>query len=139
MREAAKWIVGEMMRDLKDRGLEPEEIPFPPEALSSLIGMAGAGKITAASAKKVFGLLFDEGGAPEGLVEKYGLAVIGDESAIDTAIEETLGENPKSVADYLSGKEKAFGFLMGQCMRRLHGKADPAVLRQKLAGRLSQG
>jgi aspartyl-tRNA(Asn)/glutamyl-tRNA(Gln) amidotransferase subunit B len=132
-KEAAKWIVGEMIRNLKDREIEPEDIPFGPESLSDLIKLCENGKITAAAGKKVLTLLFDEKGAtPQSLVEKYSLAVIGDENAIGAAVEKTIAANPKSVEDYRAGKDKAIGFLMGQCMRELHGKADPAVIREKL-------
>lgn len=132
-KEAAKWIVGEMMRNLKERELEPENIPFGPENLVSIITMCKNGKITAASGKKVLSMLFDEQGeTAESLVEKHSLAVIGDESAIDKTVSEVIAANPKSVADFKAGKEKAIGFLMGQCMKALRGKADPVKLREKL-------
>lgn len=136
-KEAAKWIVGEMMRQLKDRGLEPENIPFPPAWLAELITLCKKGEITAASGKKVFGLLFDEHAAPADLVKKHGLRVVGDADAIGKAVEQALDANPKSIADFKNGKEKAFGFLMGQCMRILGGKADPAALRAKLTESLN--
>jgi len=135
-REAAKWIVGEMMRNLKDRTLEPEQINFPPQYLSDIINLSLENKITAASAKKLFSLLFD-GGTPAQLVEKYGLATMGDDSIIDSTIEKVVFENPKSVEDFISGKEKAFGFILGQCMKDLKGKADPAILREKLTAHLN--
>ena len=135
-REAAKWIVGEMMRNLKDRSLEPEQINFPPQYLADVIDLSLANKITASSAKKLFSLLFD-GGTPAQLVEKYGLATMGDDSIIDSTIEKIVLENPKSVEDFISGKEKAFGFILGQCMKDLKGKADPALLREKLTARLN--
>lgn len=138
-REAAKWIVGEMMRNLKDREIEPESIPFGPEFLVQIIELCKNGKITAAAGKKVLSLLFEEkGSTPESLVEKYSLAVIGDESAITAAVEKSISANPKSVEDYKAGKEKAIGFLMGQCMRELHGKANPAAVREKLLEQLNK-
>ena len=136
-REAAKWVVGEMMRNLKERETEPEDIPFPPAYLASVIGLAASNKITAASAKKLFAMLFESKETPEQLVEKHGLAVMGDDSEIDAAIDRVIKGNPKSVEDYLFGKEKAFGFILGQCMRELRGKADPAVLRGKLETKLA--
>ena len=135
-KETAKWIVGEMMRNLKERETEPEDIPFPSDYLADVIKLGRSGKITAASAKKLFGMLFENKDTPEALVEKHGLAVLGDESAIDAVIDKVIESNPKSVEDYLSGKEKAFGFIIGQCMRELRGKADPAVLREKLLSKL---
>lgn len=135
--EAAKWVVGELMRNLKERELEPENIPFGPEFLAEIIDMCKNGKITAAAGKKVFSLLFDEkGSTPKSLVKKYSLAVIGDEGAIDAVVDKAIAANPKSVEDFKAGKQKAIGFLMGQCMRELHGKADPAILREKLLSKL---
>jgi len=136
-KEAAKWIVGEMMRNLKDRGLEPEQIPFEAQNLVDIIKMCEKSEITAAAGKKVFSLLFDEKGeTAQSLVKKYSLAAIGDEGAIDAAVGAVIAQNTKSVEDYKAGKEKAIGFLMGQCMKSLHGKADPAKLREKLTERL---
>ena len=135
-KEAAKWVVGEMMRQLKDREIEPENIPFPASYLADIINMCSANKITASAAKKVFSMLFECSESPEQLVEKHSLATIGDDNAIDAAIEKTISENPKSIEDYLNGKDKAFGFLMGQAMKELKGKADPGIIREKLTARL---
>lgn len=132
-KEAAKWVVGEMMRDLKDREIEPEDIPFEPENLVSIISMCSDGKITVASGKKVLCMLFDEKGeTAESIVEKHSLAVIGDDGTIEKVVKDVITSNTKSVEDFRAGKEKALGFLMGQCMKALRGKADPAVLREKL-------
>ncbi|MDR3645220.1 MAG: Asp-tRNA(Asn)/Glu-tRNA(Gln) amidotransferase GatCAB subunit B, partial [Clostridia bacterium] len=135
-KEAAKWIVGEMMRQLKERSLEPEAIPFPASYLAQVITLCETGRVTIANAKNLFSLLFESGEEPAALVEKHGLAALDDDDALDAAVEEAVSRNPKSVEDFLAGKEKSFGFLMGQCMRSLKGKADPAVLREKLTKKL---
>lgn len=136
--ETAKWIVGEMMRQLKDRGLDAENIPFPAEYLGQLIKLSVESKITASSAKKVFAMLFEGTESPEELIEKHGLQVVNDEGAIDEVIAKILAANPKSVEDFRAGKEKAVGFLMGQCMRELKGKADPNALKSKLQAALEK-
>lgn len=137
-KEAAKWVVGELIHDLKDHDLEPRDIPFEPENLVGIIKMCEKGTITAGSGKKVLSMLFDEKGeTAETLVEKYSLAVIGDNDALDKITSEVIAANPKSVEDFKSGKTKAIGFLMGQCMKVLHGKADPAKLREKLIEHLN--
>lgn len=135
--KAAKWVVGELLHDLKDRELEPEDLPFGPESLVDILALIDKGTITASAGKKVLSLLFDERLAPGELVKKHSLAAIGDEGALDSAVESVLAANPKSVEDYRAGKEKAIGFLMGQCMKALHGKADPAALRERLLSRLN--
>jgi aspartyl-tRNA(Asn)/glutamyl-tRNA(Gln) amidotransferase subunit B len=137
-KEAAKWIVGEMMRQLKDREIEPENIPFKASYLADIINLCSANKITAAAAKKLFSMLFESSETPLQLVEKHSLATIGDDNAIDAAIEKIISENPKSIEDYISGKDKAFGFLMGQAMKELKGKADPGIIREKLTAKLEK-
>jgi aspartyl-tRNA(Asn)/glutamyl-tRNA(Gln) amidotransferase subunit B len=137
-KEAAKWVVGEMMRQLKDKEIEPENIPFPASYLSDIITMCSTNKITAAAAKKVFSMLFECNDTPAQLVEKYSLATIGDDSTVDAAIEKVISQNPKSIEDYSNGKDKAFSFLMGQAMKELKGKADPAVIREKLTTKLEK-
>jgi aspartyl-tRNA(Asn)/glutamyl-tRNA(Gln) amidotransferase subunit B len=81
-------------------------------------------------------MLFESKDGPEALIAANGLAVLGDEGEIDAVVRKVIDENLKSVEDYRSGKEKAFGFIMGQCMRELKGKADPAALRERLAAML---
>lgn len=135
-KEAAKWVIGEVSHQLKDRNIEPENSPLRAEHLAEIIEMCRGGKITAAAGKKAVSLLFDEKLAPAAIVEKYSLGAISDSGAIDAAVENAVKNNPKSVEDYKNGKEKAVGFLMGQCMRTLKGKADPGTLRKKLVERL---
>jgi aspartyl-tRNA(Asn)/glutamyl-tRNA(Gln) amidotransferase subunit B len=137
-KEAAKWVVGEMMRQLKDREVEPENIPFPASHLADIIKMCSANKITASAAKKVFSLLFESNATPQQLVIKHSLATIGDDTKIDAAIEKAFSDNPKSIEDYRNGKDKAFGFLMGQAMKELKGKADPSIIREKLTAKLEE-
>lgn len=137
--EAAKWIVGELLHDLKERELEPEDIPFPAAGLVGVLRLVKAGRITASSGKKVLALLFEEPDeTPEKLVERHGLAVVGDADALASAVEKVLAENPGPAEDFRSGKEKALSFLIGQAMRALRGKADPAALRALLIGRLKR-
>jgi aspartyl-tRNA(Asn)/glutamyl-tRNA(Gln) amidotransferase subunit B len=137
-KEAAKWVVGEMMRQLKDKEIEPENIPFSASYLADIINMCSTNKITNTAAKKVFSMLFECKDTPAQLVEKHSLATIGDDNSIDSAIEKTINENPKSIEDYSNGKDKAFGFLMGQAMKELKGKADPTVIRERLTTKLEK-
>jgi aspartyl-tRNA(Asn)/glutamyl-tRNA(Gln) amidotransferase subunit B len=133
--ETAKWTVGELSHCLRERGVEPDSIPFPPEHLAKIITMVAGGEITAASGKKVLEMLFG-GETPDALVEKHGLAAVSDDSALDSAVNEVISENPQSVSDYLAGKQKAAGFLMGRCMRHLGGRADAVKLRSRLTAAL---
>ena len=120
--------MGETFRLMKDRGMEPEELSFSPENLAKLIDLADAGTISSSVAKKVFEKIFADDVDPEEYVEEQGLRTVSDEGAIRGVVEKVLADNPQAVADYKGGKQKAFGALMGQSMRSLKGKADPAAV-----------
>ena len=92
--------------------------------------MVAAGEINRTVAKTVFEEIFEHNVDPAVYVEEKGLKVVNDEGALKTTIEGILAANPQSVADYKGGKEKAMGFIVGQTMRAMKGKADPAVVNQ---------
>ncbi len=125
-KKVSNWIMGEMFRLMKERGTEPEDLAFSPENLAKLIDLTDAGTISSSVAKKVFDKIFTDNVDPEKYVEEQGLKTVNDEGALREAVEKVLADNPQAVADYKGGKQKAFGALMGQSMRALKGKADPA-------------
>ena len=94
--------------------------------------MIESGAINRKVAKKVFEAIFDEDVDPEVYVEENGLKTVNDEGALRKVIEEIVANNPKSVEDYKAGKKKAMGFFVGQTMRAMKGKADPAMVNQIL-------
>lgn len=122
-KDAANWIMGELMRLLRETGTPPENIPFSPDSLGKLIHMVKAGKINLGTAKAVFEKVFTENADPEKYVEEHGLAQLTELSALRPVIEKVVAENPKSVGEYRAGKTQALGYLMGQAMRALKGKA----------------
>lgn len=131
-KEVSNWLMVEAMRLLKEEEMDPEEIHFSPENLAKLITLVDNGTINRTVAKEVFEEIFKHDTDPEGYVEEHGLKVVNDEGALRTAIEGILAANPQSVEDYHNGKEKAIGFLVGQTMRAMKGKADPAMVNQIL-------
>lgn len=132
------WIMGDLMRILKDRELEVEQIPFPAGNLARLVSMIDKGTISGTIAKKVFAKMFDTGRDPEAIVKEEGLEVVSDEGALVQVVRKILEANPQSVADYRNGKEKAFGFLVGQAMKETRGKANPQLINQLLKGELDK-
>ena len=100
--------------------------------------MTDAGTISAAVARKVFEQIFTDDVEPEKYVEENGLKTVNDEGAIKEAVEKVLADNPQAVADYKGGKQKAFGAPMGQSMRALKGKADPAAVTKMIKEILEQ-
>lgn len=127
-KEAANWLMVEAMRLLKEQEWEPEKMTFSPENLAKLIELVDNGVINRTVAKQVFEKIFIENIDPERYVEVNGLKVVNDEGQLRSVIEEIIAANPKSVEDYHNGKEKAAGFLVGQTMRAMKGKADPATI-----------
>lgn len=131
-KEAANWLMVEAMRILKEKALEPEAIRFSPENLAKLIVLVDNGTINRTVAKKVFEEIFDNDVDPEAYVEENGLRVAGSEDELRDVIQQVMAANPQSVTDYHSGKEKAKGFLVGQTMRAMKGKASPAMVNKVL-------
>ena len=131
-KEAENWLMVEVMRLLKEEALELEAIRFSPENLAKLIVLVDNGTINRTVAKEVFEKIFAEDIDPEAYVEENGLKVVNDEGALRAVIREVIAANPQSVTDYHNGKERARGFLVGQTMRAMKGKADPAMVNRVL-------
>ena len=131
-KKASNWLMVETLRLLKEMEMEPEDIRFSPENLAKLIRLTDAKAINSSVAKEVFGIMFDRDIDPERYVEENGLKTVNDEGALKKAVEEVIAANPKSVEDYRSGKEKAIGFLVGQTMKAMKGKADPGKVNEML-------
>ena len=131
-KKVSNWLMGETMRLLKEKDMEPENISFSPINLAKLIELVDAGTINSSVAKDVFEKIFDEDIDPEKYVEDKGLKSMNDEGELKATIQGILDANPQSVADYRSGKEKALAFLVGQTMRATKGKANPAIVNKIL-------
>ncbi len=131
-KKVSNWLMVETLRLLKERGLEPEDIRFSPEHLAKLIAMVEEKTINLTVAKEVFEVMFEENVNPESYVEEKGLKMVSDEDALRRTVEEVIASNPRSVEDYRGGREKALGFLVGQTMKAMRGKADPAGVNKLL-------
>ncbi len=127
-KEVSNWLMVETMRLLKEQNQEPEEIKFSPENLAKLIGLVEGGKINRTIAKEIFEVMFTENIDPEVYVEEKDLGMVSNEDELRAVIKEILLNNPQSVQDYRSGKTKAMGFIVGQTMRAMKGKADPGAV-----------
>ncbi len=132
-KKVSNWLMGETMRLLKENGQDPEDIAFSPEHLAALINLVDDGAVTGPVAKEVFEEIFKDDIDPEEYVKEHGLAAVNDEDELRAAIERVIAENPQSVEDYHGGKKKAMGFLVGQTMKAMQGKANPALVNQILA------
>ena len=131
-KKVSNWLMVETMRLLKENEMEAEDISFAPENLAKLIEMADAGEVNSSVAKEVFEEIFKNNIDPEKYVEEKGLKTVSDDGALREVIEKVVADNPKSVEDYNSGKKKAIGFLVGQTMKAMQGKADPGMVNKIL-------
>lgn len=131
-KKVSNWLMVETMRLLKEKEMEPEDITFTPENLAALIQLTDENAINSTVAKEVFEKMFSENIDVEQYVEENGLRMVNDEGALRETIEKVIAENPQSVSDYQAGKTKAIGFLVGQTMKAMKGKADPGMVNQIL-------
>ena len=131
-KKVSNWLMGETLRLLKEQNMDPEDICFSPDNLAKLIGLVDRKEINNSVAKEVFEVMFAQNIDPEKYVEEKGLKTVNDEGALRKTIEEIIAANPQSVEDYHNGKEKAIGFLVGQTMKAMKGKADPGMVNQIL-------
>ncbi len=131
-KKVSNWLMVETLRLMKDRNVEAEGLKFSAGNLAKLIALTEAKTINSSVAKEVFEAMFDNDIDPDLYVEEKGLKSVNDEGALRTALEAIISENPQSVADYKSGKAKALGFLTGQAMRAMKGKADPSEINRIL-------
>ena len=131
-KKVSNWLMVECMRLLKEHDMDADEITFSPIHLADLIELVDEGTINSSVAKEVFELIFAEDIDPKQYVEEHGLKSLNDEGALRSTIQQIIAENPQSVEDYHSGKEKALGFLVGQTMKATQGKANPGLVNKLL-------
>lgn len=131
-KKVSNWLMVETMRLMKEHQIDADGLSFSAKNLASLIKMTDDKKINGSVAKEVFEKIFTEDIEPEAYVKEHGLATVNDEGALRTACEEAVANNPKAVEDYRGGKEKALGALVGQVMKAMKGKADPASVNKML-------
>ncbi len=129
---ASNWIMSELFGVLKKRGVGIEDSPVTPRQAAELLGLVASGKISNTIAKQVSEIMLETGDDPTTIVDERGLLQVSDTHAIDAAIAEILAANPDKLADYRGGKDKLLGFFVGQTMRAMGGKANPAVVNERL-------
>ena len=136
-KQVSNWILGECLRRLSSDGLEAKDLPIAPATLVRLITLVKDGKLNRNTAVRVFDAVFADDGDVDAYVAEHGLEQVSDTGLVRAVVETVLAANPKSVEDYKTGKEKAFGFLVGQTMRELKGQASPQIVNEMLRDLLS--
>ncbi|GBU26933.1 aspartyl/glutamyl-tRNA amidotransferase subunit B [Treponema sp. R8-4-B8] len=136
--EAAHLITGEIMRLMNNANVLPEYLSINADKLSALITLITNGKINRSAYKETVEAVFTNNVDPEKYIAEKGLLMINDDNAVIEAVKAVISENQNSVADYRAGKEKVFGFLMGQVMKKLGGKGNPEVAKKILEDALKR-
>ena len=125
-KKAANWLTGETLRLLKEKESEASKITFTAEHLASLIALLEKSVINNQTAKDVFAVMFESDVDPAAYVEEHGLRMESDSGLLEETVKKILDANPKAVGELKEGKDKVIGFLMGQVMKEMKGKANPS-------------
>ena len=137
-KQASNWILGDLSALLNQENRDISQSPVSPEHLVELIGLVGEGTISVTMAKTVLEETYSSGTSPKRIVEERGYTQISDTSSVEPAVLEALEANPRAVADYLSGKESAAKFLVGQVMKITRGQAKPDLVNQLVSAALER-
>ncbi len=136
--QAANWVAAELFGALNRLGKDITESPVSPAQAAELLALVADGTLSGSLSKQVFEIMLETGDGPSKIVEERGLKQTSDTGAIEAVIAEVLEKNPNQLGQYRAGKEALFGFFVGQTMKAMGGKANPAVvndlLKKALAG-----
>jgi aspartyl-tRNA(Asn)/glutamyl-tRNA(Gln) amidotransferase subunit B len=132
----SNWMMGDLLRELKRDEKEIDQCPVTPQHLAKMLSMIQEGTISGKIAKDVFEEMYRTGEHPEKIVRDKGWVQILDQGEIEQAIEKAMEANPKQVDDYRKGKEKIFGFFVGEVMKQTKGKANPKLVNELLKKKL---
>ena len=131
-KEASNWLMVETMRLVKKKGIEPDEVKFSADNFSKFLKLIDDNVINKTVAKEVFEAMFNDDIDPEKYVDEHELKMDNNTDDLKKIIEEVIANNPKAVADYQGGNQKAIGALVGQTMKATQGKANPQMINQML-------
>jgi aspartyl-tRNA(Asn)/glutamyl-tRNA(Gln) amidotransferase subunit B len=135
---ASNWVMGEVLRTMKDRGVDIAQVPLTPAALAGLISLVDKGTISSSIAKDVFAKMYESGRAADEIVAADGLAQNSDEGALLAIVRDVIAKNADAAAQFRAGKNQTFGFLVGQVMKGSGGKANPKLANELLRRELQQ-
>jgi len=134
---ASNWVMGELLRTMKERGHDALDTPLEAVRLAGLVRLVDDGTISSSIGKDVFGKMYESGRSADEIVAAEGLAQVGDESALLEIIRGVIAANADAVAQYRAGKMQTFGFLVGQVMKASKGKANPKLANELLKKELA--
>ena len=136
-KSVSNWMTGELLRHLKESGVDIEDVRITPAQLGALVQLVASGEISGSAAKTVFAEVWETGRDPGEIVRDRGLAQVSDEAAIAAAVDDVIAASAKAVADYRAGNVRALDALFGQVMKRMSRKANPAIVKRLIGERLA--
>ncbi len=136
-KRCANWMANELLGRLKERSCDIQQSPVTPSALAGLLDRIADATISGKIAKDVLDAMVESGESADAIIEAKGLKQVSDSGAIDAIIHDIIAANPAQVEQYRGGKEKLFGFFVGQVMKASRGKANPAMVNQRLKALLA--
>jgi len=125
---ASNWVMGEVLRNMKERAIDIAGVPITPASLAGLIAIVDKGTISSTVAKDVFAKMYDSGQAAADIVAAEGLAQISDSSSLQPIVQRVIAAHPDIIAEIRAGKDRKFQFLVGQVMKETRGKGDPKIV-----------
>jgi aspartyl-tRNA(Asn)/glutamyl-tRNA(Gln) amidotransferase subunit B len=137
-KSAANWVQTEMLRELRDHGLAPNEFPVAPQRLGELIDAINRGAISGSAAKRLFAIMLADRRDVATLVREFDLALVVDRAQLAPVADQVLADHPEQVDAYRRGRNKLLEFFVGQMMRATEGKADPRIARELLIAKLEK-
>ncbi len=137
-KEVSNWIMGEVLRMASETNTLPEDITFDAANLGKLIVLVKGGVVNRNTAKEVFEKMFTDNVEPEKYINDHNLKMVNDDSAVLEIVKKVIVENPDSISQWKDGNDKVEKFLMGQCMKLLKGKANPAIVTKVLQEELQK-
>ena len=137
-KEVSNWILTELSRRLNESEIEADQMNLSVENFAKLINLVLSNKINNNVGKKLLREIFESNENPEKLAKERNLLQINDENFLEDVVKEVLSENAQSVEDIKNGKDRAFGFLVGQCMKKTKGKANPQQVNALLKERIGE-
>lgn len=135
-KKLSNWIMTELLRILKENDTDIDDCPIKPEDMAGLVELIDKGTISGKIAKSVFEEMYSSGKTPADIVKDKGLEQVSDTGAIEKMIDDIMAANPAQLEQYRAGKEKLFGFFVGQVMKASKGQANPQVLNDLLKKKL---
>ncbi|MEE8885568.1 MAG: Asp-tRNA(Asn)/Glu-tRNA(Gln) amidotransferase subunit GatB [Eubacteriales bacterium] len=137
-KKASNWIMVETMHLCKEKKVDASDVDFSGKNLAKLISLVDAGVLSNSSAKQIFEQIFDNDVDPDKYADEHGMKIVHDEGALDETVKKVLADNPSVVQQYKDGKTKVLGFLVGQVMKQMKGRANPADANKKLVEEINK-